>query len=435
VDADQNWVLAHRSVIDHRDENPIVWVDKPKYLEREAHMFVELAVLQIPFLGGSTAAGSIAGEVWTIDGSKLDVVGDDGVAIFEKMVQKGDFRGLEKILLGAPRKASSDFKSREAWWDLIFASWRSRSSEEKITLMDGAGHPVHEERQAERRKEFSWSFLDNGETQEFRVTGFLGAADGRGGAREEPIVVAAYAVDDLNTHSDEFDSYYDLLEGIGAGQTYLAEEFEAADWEVSGKPGGRWTRLLTEGTIHLYEGALERLMQFDEEAYWRLLAGALGLSERELARHRALVRPSPSKDTLVARRSLSGRRTRWVIRRSLAVLDKLAKARNAASEEERLRLFVDAVYRSCFKSGDTFDPVILATLLEQSGVAELIERNEIAIEARVSKAFEDEHNLPERRDVVGRLGSEKDFKQIRYRFFPFGGIEFYNMLSWVSETE
>jgi hypothetical protein len=100
-----------------------------------------------------------------------------------------------------------------------------------------------------------------------------------------------------------------------------------------------------------------------------------------------------------------------------------------------LRLLVDAVYRSCFRSGDTFDPVILATLLEQAGMAELIERNQIAVQARVSKAFEDEQNLPERRDVVGRLGTVKDFRQVRYRFFPFGGIELYNMLNWVSETE
>jgi len=435
VDADQNWVLAHRSVIDHRNENPIVWVDKPKYLERNAHMFVELAVLQIPFLGGSTSGGSVAGEVWTIDGSKLDVVGDDGVAVFEKMVRKGDFRAREKILLRAPRRASSDFKSRETWWNLLFVSWRSRSSEEKITLMDAAGNSVREERQAERRKTFSWSFLDNGETQEFRVTGFLGASDGTGRAREEPVVVAAFAVDDLNTHSDEFDSYYDLLEGIGAGQTYLAEDFEAADWEVSGEPGGRWTRLLTEAKIHLYEGALERLMRFDEEAYWRLLARNLGMSERELARQRVLARPSVSKDTLVARRSISGRRTRSVIRRSRAVLNLLTKARNAGSEDARLRLLVAAFHRSCFRSGDTFDPIILATLLEQSGVARMIERGEIAIKARISKAFEDEHNMPERRDVVGRLGAEKDFKQIRYRFFPFGGVEFYNMLDWVSETE
>jgi hypothetical protein len=68
-------------------------------------------------------------------------------------------------------------------------------------------------------------------------------------------------------------------------------------------------------------------------------------------------------------------------------------------------------------------------------VAELIERGEIAIEARVSKAFEDEHNLPERRDVVGRLGAEKDLDETRYRFFPFGGIELYNMLNWISESE
>ena len=53
-----------------------------------------------------------------------------------------------------------------------------------------AGHPVREERQAERRKKSSWSFLDNGETQEFRVTGFLGAADGTGRAREEPASAA-----------------------------------------------------------------------------------------------------------------------------------------------------------------------------------------------------------------------------------------------------
>jgi hypothetical protein len=435
VDADQNWVLAHRSVIDHRKENPILWVDRPKSLERDAHMFLELAVLQIPFLGGNTSDGSVAGEVWTIDGTKKGVTGDDGVPIFDRMVQKGDFREAGKILLADRRRASSDFRSREVWWNLLFATWRSRASEEKITLMDAAGRPTREERQAERRKRFTWSFLDNGETHEFRVTGFLGAVDASGGVREKPIVVISYSVDDLNTHSDEFDSYYDLLKGIGAGQTYLAEEFEAADWEVSGEPGGRWTRLQTEGVVHLHTEALARLTRLDEAEYWRLLAKNLGMSERDLERHRALVRPSTSKDTLVARRSLAGRPIRSVIRRSLTVLDKLEKAHEAASEAERLRLLVEAVYRSSFRSGGTFNPVILATLLEQSGVAELIERDEIAIKARVSKAFEDEHNLPERRDVVGRLGREKDFAQIRYRFFPFGGIELYNMLNWVSETE
>jgi hypothetical protein len=189
VAADQNWVLAHRSVIDHRNGDPIVWVDAPSTLERDAYIFLELAVLQIPFLGGHSSEGSISGEAWKIDGSKLDVRGDDGVAIFEKMVQKGDFGEVEKILLDAPRNASSDFSTREMWWNLLFANWRSRVSEEKITLMDAAGRPVREERQAERRNTFSWSFLDNGEIQEFRVTGFAGGVIAPGRPRKTPVVV------------------------------------------------------------------------------------------------------------------------------------------------------------------------------------------------------------------------------------------------------
>jgi hypothetical protein len=382
-----------------------------------------------------TSGGTVAGEVSVIDGRRLDVAGDDGVPIFDRMVRKADFREAEKIRLELPRKARSDFDSREVWWNLLFASGRSRVSEEKITLTDPAGRLLREERQAERRRRSSWWFLDNGETQEFRVTGVLGAPDASGRTREKPVVLVSYSVDDLNTHSDELDSYYDLLVGIGAGQSDLTREFEAADWEVSGESAGRWTRMLTEGEIHLYPESLQRLARIDADGFWRLLARNLGLSEAEFAHHRALVRPSVSKEHLGARRSPLGRRERSIIARSIGVLKTLARARAAGSEEERLRLFVEAIYRSSFKTGNTFNPVILATLIEQSGVAELIERDAIAIEARIHKAFEDEHNLPERRDVVGRLGAEQDLEPVRYRLFPFGGIELYNMLNWVSETE
>jgi hypothetical protein len=65
---------------------------------------------------------------------------------------------------------------------------------------------------------------------------------------------------------------------------------------------------------------------------------------------------------------------------------------------------------------------------------DLIERGQISVNARVTKAFEDEHNLPERRDVIGRLGSENS-DEVNYRLFPIGGIELYKMLDWVSATE
>ena len=95
----------------------------------------------------------------------------------------------------------------------------------------------------------------------------------------------------------------------------------------------------------------------------------------------------------------------------------------------------EALYRSCFRSGDTFDPIILSTMLEAVGVSDLADRKAIVINARVSKAFEDQHNLPERRDVVGRIGSDLGFEAIDYQLFPFAGIDFYKMLDWVSEIE
>jgi hypothetical protein len=398
-------------------------------------MFLELAVLQIPFLGGHMSDGTVAGEVWKIDPDRLEVKRDDGESIFDSMVRKGDFPDVERILLKDPRQAVSDFSSKEVWWNLLFANWRQRSSDEVVTLTDDAGTRLREERQTERRNRFSWSFLDNGETQEFRVTGFLGAVDRDGRTLEEPVVVVHYSIDDLNTHSDEFDSYYSLLEQLGSGQRYLAEDFEATDWEVTGRPEGRWTRLLTEGKVRLYGDALDSLLRMQEAGYWRRLAANLDMSADELARHRELTRPSASKDTLVARRSPAGRPIRSVIRRSNRVLKLLAEARSAETEADRMRLVVEALYRSSYRRGDTFNPVILSTLLEQSGAAELIARGQLGVDARVTKAFEDEQNLPEDRDVVGRLGPEPKLEEVRYRFFPFTGIELYNMLNWVSETE
>jgi hypothetical protein len=434
IDADQNWVLAHRSVIDSREANPIVWLDKPRYLEREAHMYAELAVLQIPFLGGSTSAGEVVGEVSTLDGSRLDVAGDDGIPIFEKMVQRADFRDSAKIRLGSPRRASSDFRARGAWWNLIFAYWRTRASDETVTVTDANGRTLREDVQSERRSESAWSFLDNGETQSFQVTGYVVRSQGSGAA-PEPFVVASYDIDDLNTHSDEFDSYYGLLEGLAAGEPLLSPDFEAADWEVSGRPSGRWTRLLTHGRVHLYAGALARMTQLDPDRYWEQLAANLALDEREFARQRLLARSGGSKDTLVARRRLADRRVRGLIRRSRAVLRLLDRTAAAGSEEERVRLIVEALYRSTFKSGDTFDPIILATLLETAGISDLVEDEQVLVEARITKAFEDEHNLPERRDAVGRLGSERSESRIDYRFFPFKGIDLYRMLDWVNESE
>jgi len=270
--AHQNWAVSHRSVIDHRGADPIVWVDSPDDLEREANLFLEFGLLQVPFFGVGSRDGSLDGNALVLDGSRLGELADDGVAIFDHIVQHADFSDAQEISVGEPTRVTSEYSSRRSWWNLLFVSWRSRSLEQHITVLDGAGTALREERQAEKRRAFSWSFLDNGETQELVVQGYL---DANGSLEAGSTIAVTFSIDDLNTHSDELDSYYGLLSGLGSGQSYLASDFEAQDWEVSGQSDGRWTRLLTKGVIQLRGRALERLIEIDADAYWRRLAKRL----------------------------------------------------------------------------------------------------------------------------------------------------------------
>jgi hypothetical protein len=138
---------------------------------------------------------------------------------------------------------------------------------------------------------------------------------------------------------------------------------------------------------------------------------------------------------MMARRSAFGREYGRAIRRSSRLLRSLRAAHDARSDRDRLRSLVEALYLANFRAGATFDPILMATLLEWAGIDELVDREQLVVNGRITRAFEDENNLPERRDLVGRLGGERDFRPVDYTFFPFDAIELYNMLNWVRETE
>jgi hypothetical protein len=138
---------------------------------------------------------------------------------------------------------------------------------------------------------------------------------------------------------------------------------------------------------------------------------------------------------MMARRSPFGREYGRAIQRSNRLLRSVRAAHDARSDRDRLRSLVEALYLANFRTDATFDPILMATLLEWVGIDELVDRGQLVVTGRITRAFEDENNLPERRDVVGRLGGERDFRPLDYTFFSFDAIELYNMLNWVRETE
>jgi hypothetical protein len=429
LSADQVWM--RRSVIDHREAEPIVWIDRPHYLDARLRAYLKLSVVEIPFLVGAQSLGSLDGEAWRIDPERAVDSEGGGGAFYDGMVRRGDFGDAARIASGPPRRASLDFRHRDWSWSLVFVNFRYRRSEDRITLLDADGRPRRREFRAERRSRFAWSFLDNGETHGLSVTGYLGS----NGPGSEPALVADYSIDDAFTHNDELDRYYAFLEGLGAGRAYMAPDFRAEDWEVSGKPGGIWTHLLVKGRVRLSGAALERLAQIDRAEYWHRLAQNLGVSDSWLHRLRAQVRWGAPKERWRARRDRTTRRAAAAILRSRRILSAIEDARRADDPEKRLERLVTAVYYTGKRRGSAYDSTTIATLLEAAGVDEMLEAGDLVIESRIHRTFDDENNLPERYEIVGRLGTPTEFHPIDYTFFAFDAVDLYNMLDWVRETE
>ncbi len=98
-------------------------------------------------------------------------------------------------------------------------------------------------------------------------------------------------------------------------------------------------------------------------------------------------------------------------------------------------MLVRGLFEASPKRGPTFDPIYVATLLEAAGIYELADRGGLKIRGRITRTFDDENNLPERRDLVGQLGRAKDFDRVDYSFFPFDPADLYTSLDWVRETQ
>jgi hypothetical protein len=437
----ERWVWARRSVIDHREIDPIVWTDRPSYLEGEARAFLKALVLEIPVLVGKSSAGSLHGEGFRLDAAKLSQGAEDSLGFFDRAVRRNDFSDLSRIRKGPARDATSKFKSRSLRWNLFLARSNSGVREDRVTLRNQDGTLLREEFQVERHKLRSWSFVDNGETRQLSVEGFLGAPEPGDAVTLRPIVVVRYDLDDLNTHSDELDRYYDFLVGLGAGHPFMPEDFSAQEWNVNPETNGRWGRLLAGASVHLHSEALERLLALDEDRYWRLLAEHLEVPEDRLTRHRRQMHSASPKRRLLLRRSSFGRRVNSAVLHSTRILGILRRAQLAKNEngqeneEEILSRLVHAIYLANSESRGSYDPLLMGTLLEAIGLDELASRKQVFISGRITKPLESELILPERTALVGVIGEQQSFQQLRYRFFPSNGIELYRMLDWVRATE
>ena len=415
---------ARRSVVDRREEPVLVWLDRPRFLESRLRLYLRAGIVEIPFVTADHGRGTIPGTLLAIDPGATPAGGSDPV---ERLIRTGDAAGLERLATGPAHTLATRFETSAAHLDLFFYRAFATGSAAATEDESGSADPTASGLRVERRRGTAWSFLDNGEAKSIAVRG-RSAVPGDAGAGSG--IEVEVRIDDLNTHSHELNDYYAMLAGLAPAGDLLAPGFDATAWEISGRVHGRWTRMHVHGRLTLRAGALDRLARIDEARYWARLAERLGLDAHALERFRGKLRDPQRALRRRLRHTEIGRRAFRPVQRSRRVLAHLRRARVAADPESRLGSLVAALAAAQFRTGPAYDPVVLATLLAEIDAEALAQRGELLLEARISKAFEDENNLPERRDLAGRRGRAAALETGGPPLLDLDGVALYRALDW-----
>ena len=100
--------------------------------------------------------------------------------------------------------------------------------------------------------------------------------------------------------------------------------------------------------------------------------------------------------------------------------------------ERRLGGQAATLFAASPRRGPTFAPAVVGALLTSIDLERLAGEGALLLEGRLHKDREDEHNLPERRDLVGRIGKPRAaLEPTEYRLFPRDGVEQWQQLDWL----
>ena len=416
---------SRRSIIDHRSDRPLVWLDHPRYFDSRLRVFLRAVFVEIPFFTADHGQGDIPGTLVEVDPTVSGV--DDAL---ERLIRTGDPKGIEALATGEPREFMTQFEDSRAHLNLFFYQGFTEARAARLEVGASAVSDEREEFQFERIRGTAWSFLDNGERKRLEVRGAFGALDADDRVTLHPAIEASLDIDDFNTHSHELNDYYEMLTGLAPGGDLLASGFDATEWEVGGGAHGRWTRMQVHGQLEFRSAAIRRLTEIDPGEFWERLARRLDVEPSVLERFRRKLRNPQQPRGRRVRLTTLGRRAFIPVLRAKRTLAHLEKAKRAADPEERLEHVTAAISTALYRSGSSYDPVVLATLLELIDSTTLGSAGEFSVSARITKAFDDENNLPERRDIAGRQGETRELRATRTPTLEPAGVDLYRALDW-----
>lgn len=418
-------VTLHRSILDHRDANDVIFYrENSKFNRATFEALFGLAIFKIPiFKALDDSRGRAAGKGFTLTSAQLQGRMSDLL----KSIVNGEFSQFRDLEEDFDLKNRFSAKTRN--WNLILVRGGSSRRMDNIILDQADQTRAYTQYQLQTSR--SSKLLGKSETRKVSVEVY-----------SSPSLQGQYQINfsvlglDKNTVDRELSSFVQFVNGLGS----FSGPVIPFSPELGYSKNGRWGHVVLASDIIYYPTAVAKIATMSNEQYLNSLAAALGKSRKGLTELQASVRQMKK----LVRRQSGGVVTAATARRNLMkemnltvedvklvegvdnFLKELAELRKEKVADKRIKQLAELMRRSVFTDGQGFyNSQILGALNHLVGESNFYSLNTIA-----NAAFT-EANMIEDRPLVGEIGRKQNSSLEYLVFSPVTPTDLYFMFdSW-----
>ncbi len=406
-------VYLKRYFLSRKNQESVVFFqDNSIYKELGARLYFELFELfRFSLFKATFQKGTLKRELVEMDIKDLERNGEK-IKALDNLLWKGDPSLIRK--LGSQRSLHDRFTQKLSRLTL-FGLYKRRSvyridKVKENTVCNGA--PILESDalhhfQVESRKLKSWRFVDNGE-RHFSSVRLSGKTDGHK-QLTSPLVKISLQVNDKATSDKELKKgYLHFINTLALRKNFI--DFDPSRHTVN----GIWGYIQLFVDIVLYEEAVERLLQIEEQEVWDALAEVTARPvDFWLKKSRAVGYRKPFPRSY-SRAGYLATKTRYFIRT-------LRKARKAKGSLKKMRLLVKALRKSIYSAQYTYSPILLAV------IHKLVGKKNLYLSATITMPENKENVLPVRTPLYNEIGRDRGLHGPEFHFIFNDPIEIYHL--------
>lgn len=394
-----------------QNDKAYLFEDSSLFTELAHRINLELGAVGIPVFNSQIRQGNLERVYY-----ELDLNNKDHTAAIASSLKYGSNTRLKKISVS--HKIETKFLDRHSYFNflgLIKNQVRTRYDDITEFHMNDpqpGEHKLMRRYQLEQLKRYAWTVGLSGEDKESRVTLLAQPPlqeNKRSGLEgiKNPSLQIQLNILDKSTTTKELQRYIEMINKVALNDHFI--NFDPSHHSRN----NLWGETEVFMTLNLYQEAIEKLMEADEETYWKTLAQITNRSQSYWAKALTTNLRNQRHLDITNRDSFLASRVKSMIRH----FKNVGKERSALA---RMRSIHSALSQAVYNSDKAYRATILAMVHKIAG------SSNVSLSAYIAVPEDQENHLPGKIPLTNESGKKQEVDDLFYQFVFENASEIYN---------